>query len=130
MEELRQRSQDPATPPILLVHLGSPGEGERFLTARWKEARAVSDPEGRLYRAFGLGRGRFGQLFGPAVLLAGISHLRHGIGLPVGDPLVMSGWFLVAADGRIIWADQHAHAGSEHPWPALLAAANGTRQAR
>lgn len=125
MEELRQRSQDPATPPILLVHLASPEQGERFFAARWKEARAVSDPQGLLYRAFGLGRGRFGQLFGPAVLLAGIANLRHGIGLPAGDPLVMSGWFLVDADGRIRFADRHAHAGSEHPWPALLAAAGG-----
>jgi hypothetical protein len=123
VEELRQRAADPATPPILLVHLASPEEGERFFAARWPEARAVSDREQRLYRGFGLGRGRFGQLFGPATLLAGITHLRHGIGRPIGDPLVMSGWFLVDRSGRLVWADRHAHAGSSHPWPELLAAA-------
>ncbi|MFT5079549.1 MAG: hypothetical protein ACI84E_000189 [Planctomycetota bacterium] len=106
------------------MHLGTPTEGDTFLGERWPEARAVSDPNQELYPAFGLGRGRIGQLFGPRALWAGLKARRFGVGKPVGDPLVMSGWFLVK-DGRVIWNHIHAHAGEARRFDELAAAHAG-----
>jgi hypothetical protein len=100
------------------VHLGTPAEGDAFLGERWPEARAVSAADQELYRAFGLGRGRLGQLFGPRALLAGLKARRFGVGKPVGDPLVMSGWFLVV-NGRVTWSHVHEHAGVERRYAEL-----------
>lgn len=122
MTLLRERADRGALPPIVLVHVGTPEEGERFFTERWPEARAVSDPEKLLYADFGLRRGSFAQLFGPRVLAAGLRALRHGIGKPTGDPLMMSGWFLVERDGTLVWSHRHEHAGAERRWSELALA--------
>jgi len=102
------------------VHPGTPDEGRSFFATRWPEARAVSDPAGSLYAAFGLGRGGVRQLLGPRVLWAGLkAALRgHGVGRPVGDPRRMSGWFLVA-DGAVAWSHAHEHAGAPRRWAEL-----------
>jgi hypothetical protein len=123
VEELRERSRSGSFPPVVLVHMGSPEDGEAFLGARWPEARAVSDPDARLFAAFGLGRGRLGQLFGPRVWLAGAAAAvrGHGVGLPVGDPRMMSGWFLLAGD-RTAWSHVHEHAGARRRWDEAAAA--------
>ena len=114
-------------PQLLLVHLGTPVEGDAFLGERWPEARAVSNAGQELYRAFGLGRGRLTQLFGPRVLLAGLKARRFGVGKPVGDPLIMSGWFLVD-DGRVTWSHIHEHAGVERRYDELAVALGNTTQ--
>ena len=44
--------------------------------------------------------------------------LAHGIGKPVGNPLVMSGWFLVH-DGAIRWRHVHEHAGAPRRYDEL-----------
>lgn len=92
--------------------MGSPEEGERFFAERWPEARAVSDEAKTLYAAFGLARGTLGQLLGPRAFAAGVKAFfgGHGIGRPVGDPLMMSGWFVVR-DGGVVWEHVHEHAG-------------------
>ncbi|MEO0652293.1 MAG: AhpC/TSA family protein [Planctomycetota bacterium] len=95
------------------MHSGSPAEGERFFAERWPEARAVSDPEKVLYAGFDLGRGSFGQLFGPRSFAAAFRALRFGVGRPAGDPLMLSGWFLVEADGGVVWSHRHDFAGDE-----------------
>jgi hypothetical protein len=96
---------------VLLVHLGTPEEGEQFFESRWPEARAVSDQGEELYEAFGLKQGSLSQLLGPRVLLAGLMAVRDGVGKLVGNPRRMSGWFLV--DGvDVVWSQVHLHAGA------------------
>ena len=75
--------------------MGTPEEGEQFLAKRWPEARAVSDPDRRLFDAFGLTKGSFRQLMGLRVWAAGARAVRHGVGIPVGDPRVLAGTFVV-----------------------------------
>ena len=56
----------------------------------------VSDPDRWLYRAFGLERGRAGQMLGAAVWRRGWRAWRdHGVGWPVTDVRQMPGVFLV-----------------------------------
>ena len=80
---------------------------------RWPGARAVSDPEKRLYSAFRLGRGSAGQLFGLPVWAQALKAARHGVGLarPVGDPFLLAGSFLVHGQ-RVMLSDRAEHAGS------------------
>ena len=113
----------PGFPDVLLVHLGTPEDGEEFFASRWPEARAVSDPNEELYEAFGLGRGGVKQLFGPKVFLAGVKAALdgHGIGKPVGNPLRMSGWFLIHV-GEVRWTHVHEHAGAPRRYGELRSA--------
>jgi hypothetical protein len=56
----------------------------------------VSDPDRRLYRAFGLERGRVGQMLGAAVWRRGWRAWReHGVGWPATDLRQMPGVFLI-----------------------------------
>lgn len=115
VRDLRQISaEDPTFPPILFVHLGTPEDGERFFSERFPEARAVADPQHTLHPAFGLEHASFSQLFGPLVWAAGARALSGGtgLGLPVGDPFMMPGVFLVRGD-EIVWQHDFRHAGDQ-----------------
>lgn len=102
------------------MHLASPQEGEAFFAQRWPEARAVSDPQHDLYRAFGLERGTAKQLFSPSNWVSGMKTLLKGhmVGLPKGDPTMMSGWFLVSGQ-QVVWSHVHETAGAERRWAEL-----------
>jgi hypothetical protein len=82
---------------VAFVHMGSPDDGEAALAdAGIAGMPHVSDPERRLYRAFGLERGRAGQMIGAGVWLRGWRAWRqHGVGWPVNDVRQMPGVFLV-----------------------------------
>ena len=54
-----------------------------------------SDPEKKLYDAFGLKTGSFLQVLGPQSFFRGVQAFRHGIGVPVGDVWQMPGTFLI-----------------------------------
>ncbi|MEM9703934.1 MAG: peroxiredoxin-like family protein, partial [Planctomycetota bacterium] len=59
-----------------------------------------SDPNRRLYRALGFGRGEAKELFGPTVCANGVKpFLQHGVGKMDGDGFQMGGAALLAADG-------------------------------
>ncbi len=99
--------------------MSSPEAGSRFLEERWPEARAVSDEAKQLYASFGLTRGSVGQVAGPSVWLPGLKAvLKHGLGKPTGDPLMLSGWFLLA-DGEIVWEQKHQSSGEERRYEEL-----------
>jgi hypothetical protein len=71
-----------------------------------------SDPTCKLYRAFGLQRGTFLQLFGPKVWLRGVLaglFRRHGVGPLSGDGFRMPGVFLLDR-GKIVSAFRAATA--------------------
>jgi peroxiredoxin len=90
---------------LAIVHMSSPLNATQTL-ARYglDDVHRFSDPECRLYEAFGLSRGRFSQLFGPSVWMrgtvAGVLE-GHGIGMLEGDGFRMPGVFLLR-DGRIV----------------------------
>lgn len=107
--------------------MGTVEDGERFFGGLWPEARAVSDHAKFFYEGFGRGRGGLLELFGPSVWVRGaLAALKgNGLGMPVGDPLVMPGSYLVR-DESIVWRHDATHA-ADHPdyarVPALLAEA-------
>ena len=112
--ELRQAvAADRDYPPPLFVHLGGVEDGAAFFEQFAPEARTVADPDERLFRAFGLGRGGLLKLFGPEVIACGLraTFKGHHSGRIVGDPWMLPGAFLVGGD-RILWSYRARHAGS------------------
>ena len=103
-------------PPVILIHMGSPEDGEKFLAKRWPKVPAISDPDKTLFHAFDLRRGSLGQLLGPRVFKAAFKSFAKGhfIGAPKSDTLMLSGWFLIDPAGgkpNIAWSHAHADIG-------------------
>ena len=86
---------------LVLVHMLQ--EGEEVEYVRNGEVSRIADPWCDLYRAFGLGKGGFMELFGPRVWVRGAVAIFRGCGVGhlAGDGLQMPGTFLVK-DGKII----------------------------
>ncbi len=86
---------------LVLVHMLKEGEEVDYL--RCADVARIADPWCDLYRAFGLGKGGFLELFGPSVWYRGaVAFFRGcGVGHLAGDGLQMPGAFLVRK-GKII----------------------------
>jgi hypothetical protein len=99
---------------LVLVHMLQNGKEMEFLGERSGVPR-IADPRCELYRAFGLGKGGFLELFGPHVLWRTALSLFKGCGVGhlAGDGLQMPGAFLFR-DGRVV-AAQPAHSASDLP---------------
>lgn len=90
---------------LAIVHMTSPLLATQFLGQYGLDyVHRFSDPECTLYRAFGVSRGSFGQLFGRKVWLrsGGVAQ-GHGIGLLSGDGFRMPAAF-VLEHGEIVTA--------------------------
>jgi hypothetical protein len=62
------------------------------------------------------------------VLVAGFKAVRHGVGMPIGNPRRMSGWFLVdRAD--VIWSHVHEHVGAAPRYSEIATAWRARRAA-
>ncbi len=119
----------PSYPPVLFFHHGTADQGAAFFGRSWPEARVVSDATKQFYTAFGLFRGTLSQLFGPGAFMRGRqAALRgHGIGRPVGDPLLMPGAFLVQKD-RVLWAHPYRHVGDHPDFAQVMACAGSAHE--
>ncbi len=110
---------------ISLVHMSPEADAERFFNRYGlADIDRVSDPHQNLYRAFGLARGRLGQLFGPKAWLRGFQAgilRRHGIGRLAGDGFQMPGVFVVF-HGEVLSSYRHVSAADR---PNYLAMAPG-----
>lgn len=111
---------DPAFPPVLFVHQGSVEQGEELFAKLWPTARAISDPQKRLYGAFKIERGRVKQLIAPGVLSKGLAAIAkgHWVGTIVGDPLLMPGLFFVR-NRKLVWRHRFTHIGDHPDFKAL-----------
>lgn len=81
----------------------------------------ISDPEKRLYKAFGLARGSMRQLFGIGVWVRGVRAAildGHGAGKPDGDPRQMPGTFLVYRR-RVVRSYVHENAADRPDYVAM-----------
>jgi peroxiredoxin len=108
---------------LTLVHMGTDEQGGRFFKKYGLENVArVSDSDRALYRAFGLPRGSFGDLFGPKVWWRGFQAAilgRHGVGLLAGDGFQMPGVFLIF-HGEVIRSYRHLSAADRPDYLALV----------
>ena len=102
-------------PGVVLVSPAGAADAAPFFAAHWPEALVICDPEKSLYAKFGLVRGTLLQVLGPRVWWPGLRGLLrgHGVGKPKGDPLQMSGAFVVQG-GVVTWAHAYRHS-ADHP---------------
>ncbi|MGE9269407.1 MAG: AhpC/TSA family protein [Verrucomicrobiales bacterium] len=93
---------------LVLVHMLTPGGENQYLASKGDIAR-IADPMCELYRAFGLGKGGFFELFGPRVWFPlGLALMRGcGMGHVAGDGLQLPGAFLFH-HGKIVRAQRAA----------------------
>ncbi len=112
---------------LAFVHLASEEKaGPFFRNYRLEDVPRFGDPDGKLYAAFGLERGRARQILMVRswwrFVEAGIFR-RHGVGIPVGDPFRLGGVFLIHR-GRILKAARHETT-SDRPDYKAMARAEG-----
>ena len=98
---------------VAIVHMGTEAEAAlQFAEYDLQSVSRISDPACRLFRSFGLTRGRWGQLFGAAVWGRGARACLidgHGVGKLAGDGFQMPGLFLLRGD-TILHAYRHKNA--------------------
>lgn len=99
---------------LVIVHMLQSGKEIHYLGETSGVTR-IADPRCELYRAFGLGKGGFLELFGPHVWWRGAVSIFKGCGLGhlAGDGLQMPGAFLFY-NGNII-SSQPAHSAADLP---------------
>ena len=113
LEHIQQEAKDHGA-ELVLVHMLQNGKEMAYLGEQSGVAR-IADPRCELYRAFGLGKGGFLELFGPHVWWRGAVSIFKGCGVGhlAGDGMQMPGAFLFY-DGKII-SSQRAHSASDLP---------------
>lgn len=115
VSDLRQLSENqPGFPTVLFVSQAGATEARAFVRRYWPEARVVSDPEARLYAAFGVGRSVL-KPFAPGVFKARSRATGKGIegGSLDGDIFRLPGAFLVRG-AEIHWRHEFRHS-ADHP---------------
>lgn len=119
LEDLKQTA-DQCGARLVLVHMLRGGEEGRYLHGDGDVSR-IADPQCRLYRAFGLGKGGFLALFGPKVWWLGFLAIYKGcgVGYLAGDGRQMPGAFLFH-EGRIVSAQRASSASDLPDLPALF----------
>jgi len=94
---------------IVFVHMAPEADAKAFFDGYgMADVQRISDPEGKLYRAFGLERAGIKEMLSPSVWTRGISAILRGNlpGIPRGDMLRMPGAFVVN-QGRV--SKSHFH---------------------
>lgn len=108
---------------VVLVHMGNEDTAEAILTKyQLGDIPRVWDPKLSLYRAFGLEKGAWSQLFGPKVWWRGFEAGflgKHGMGGADGDVTQMPGVFLVF-HGEILKSYRHQSAADRPDYVALV----------
>ena len=111
---------------LALVHMADEVRAARlFRRYRLDDVPRFSDPDKRLYGAFGLGQGTLRQLIGRRNWIRAFEAAvvrRHGAGWPVGDFRQMPGVFLMD-QGAIVAGHVHVDAGERPDYRRLVAEA-------
>jgi len=121
LEEMHERAEEKGA-RLVLVHMLQEGEEIEFV--KTDGVGRISDPRCDLYRAFGLGKGGFLELFGPKVWYRGaLAFFRGcGVGMLKGDGLQMPGAFLYQ-NGKVI-ESQKAQSAADLPSVEALFSSN------
>lgn len=112
LREMHERAEEKGA-RLVLVHMLQEGEEKEFVNT--DGVARIADPRCDLYRAFGLGKGGFLELFGPKVWYRGaVAFFRGcGVGMLTGDGLQMPGAFLFE-NGKIL-KEQKAETAADLP---------------
>ena len=108
---------------VAVVTMAEPEQAAAFRSRYELPFRLLADPQRQAYRAFGLQRGNVWKVAGPAIWAAGLkSFVRHGAGMPVGDPFQLAGTFVIDREGVICHVHYAANSADRPPNAELIAA--------
>lgn len=118
----KQFMKEKGVQPVF-VHMSeeSPSTASLFAKYEVEDIPRISDPDKRLYRAFGLERGTVGQVMGLRAIIRGaVTALfkGYGFGRVQGDPFQMPGVFLLYR-GRILKDFRHAYSSDRPPYESF-----------
>ncbi len=84
----------------------------------------LADPQRAGYKAFGLRRGSWWEVIGPAAIARGMEAARkgHHIERAIGDVMQLSGTFIIDREGIVRYARYGRHSG-DHPQTSELVSA-------
>jgi len=106
------------------VTQGSPEQAQALCDRFRAPFPCLADPQRAGYRAFGLKRGSWWEVIGPAAVLRGMEAGRkgHHIEKAIGDVMQLPGTFIIDRDGIVRYARYARHSG-DHPQTSELVAA-------
>lgn len=111
---------------VAIVHMGHPLDGTKMLSKYGLDTfHHFSDPTCRLYRAFGLERGSWSQLFSWRILKRGLGagiKGGHGIGKIAGDSFQLPGVYFLN-EGQLVLSFPTKHAAEQINYLELIAVA-------
>jgi peroxiredoxin len=107
---------------VTAVGLGQPKHAVNICGRIAPSLECLVDSEETAYALYGLGKGSFLQLVGPAVLAAGARAAAQGHkqGQTTGSGSMLPGTFIIDQAGIIRYAYYSEHAGDHPPIDALL----------
>ena len=114
---------------VALVTFAAPARAAEYRTEHLTSVPVLVDHDRTAYRAYGLGRGRLGTVWGPESLRRYVEIVRRdGIGRlrrPTEDTRQLGGDFVIAPDGTLAWG--HWGTGpADRPDPSVIARAIAT----
>ena len=115
---------------MIFIHQGTPAQAAEFFTGLdVADARHVSDPKRRLYKALKIGKGGLMSLANPAMLKAGKKAWDEGFrqGRTIGSAAQLHGLAIVE-DGVVIEVQHPEHAGVEVDHDTVRSCTNGACQ--
>jgi peroxiredoxin len=119
LDEIREAAGD-----VVCVFQYRAEPTHNFCRQREVEVECLGDPDRAGYDAVGLERGGAKELFNPKVGIRAIAAARKGAtaGKPEGDTRLMPGTFVVARDGRLVYAHYNRDQSDNPPMEEVLEA--------
>ena len=103
--------------------MGTGEEGDAFFEARWPQVPTIADSQAHFYEAISLERVSIFKLLRPRAWGEMMRALFKGAGggLPVGDPMRMSG-VLIVRGSQVLSRHEYKSAGNHPRWAEWLSA--------
>ena len=121
----REKSRfDQAGAQVVLVGMGTSEQCAAFGRQFDVPFAILSDPQKRLFHAFGLKRMSALGFLSPAMALKGVGAMAqgHGIGLPQGDIRQLPGVFVIDTAGQIVYSHYAADPADQPKAETILTA--------
>ena len=105
----------------MAVTQGNPEQAQALCDRFRAPFPCLADPQRAGYKAFGLRRGSWWKVIGPAAIARGMQAARkgHHIERAIGDVMQLPGTFIIDRDGTVRYAKYARHSG-DHPQTSEL----------
>lgn len=107
---------------VAVVTMGLPKDADWLRSKLRLPFVCLSDPQQQAYRAYGIPRGGFSKVSGPAIWRSGLrAMLRGGIGVPKGDLRQLHGTAVIAPSGTLRYIHRPKNSADQPSTEEILA---------